>query len=348
MIKDRPEGLLSQPWYNVVPPPPYALDGSTMPPMIQFTMLCLDGIQPLTGKLAAAGGGVFTDAPSEGQIEYLRSTNTRFQLILVVTSYILAGVDESNNPVMKPFAVNLFPASKRGKVEQTRSVDLVVGVLLSSRPYAGTVYAGFNPFSGAYGLFGPADVLLSDKPRNGFIDEIGLVTDAYVLATDYDPEDVCAPNFDMPSAQLFQKYVRHRTKLFFTPFKDVAPRRVWGVESPIELFLLQGMAYHGFVPLPQMIIMDDGSVFPSLYDLWSDGGFSRTKEAITEADFYFPDQKVAVFCDGSHHLRRRQRERDARIDEKLGTLGIRSIRVQGRQIMQDIDESVHRVINAVR
>ena len=84
-----------------------------------------------------------------------------------------------------------------------------------------------------------------------------------------------------------------------------------------------------------MHIFSDGTTFPSLQSMWENG--KRTKalsKTITEADFYFEDQNVAVFCDSvAYHSSPEAIAKDRAIDEKLEGIGIRSIRILGPDIM---------------
>jgi very-short-patch-repair endonuclease len=69
---------------------------------------------------------------------------------------------------------------------------------------------------------------------------------------------------------------------------------------------------------------------------------------VTEADFFFETERIAVFCDGAHHARRKQREKDAAINQKLETLGIQAVRVLGSEINFDLPKSLARVVEAVK
>jgi hypothetical protein len=42
-----------------------------------------------------------------------------------------------------------------------------------------------------------------------------------------------------PSAKAEENYRKHRANLLYKPFTEIKPRRVWGAQSPIELFLFQ-------------------------------------------------------------------------------------------------------------
>lgn len=86
------------------------------------------------------------------------------------------------------------------------------------------------------------------------------------------PEDneILMMDLQMPSPEMKARYEKHRKKLFFTPFKTAEARRVWGAETPIELFLLKALAKERLFPESQVLIMEDGTTFPSLYHLWQD------------------------------------------------------------------------------
>jgi very-short-patch-repair endonuclease len=93
--------------------------------------------------------------------------------------------------------------------------------------------------------------------------------------------------------------------------------------------------YSSLKPKIQMNIFSDGTTFPSLQSMWESG--KRTKalsNMITEADFYFDEQRVAIFCDSiAHHSSDEAISKDKAIDEKLKKIGIRSIRISGPEIV---------------
>jgi hypothetical protein len=151
----------------------------------------------------------------------------------------------------------------------------------------------------------------------------------------------------MPSDEMKAKYEKHRKKLLFTPFKKVEARRVWGAETPIELFLIQALAGENLFPESQMLIMEDGSTFPALYHHWQDIEFRHSAGLVTEADLYFPRKRVAIFCDGAHHARGKQRAKDASINARLEAVGIRPVRISGREINSDLTKALSRVIEAL-
>lgn len=348
MIENRPAALLADPAYTNLPGLPFGLDLSGIPEWIKVSILFLGGVQPITGATAKAANGILSDTPTAtaGELALFRERGTRFQLVFVVVS-VARFFDIEGLPHGIPYALTLMPATKRGRVSEV-GVDYVEKIDLSAivaRDHP--IYLGFDPFAGDWDIWGHADVLMTDQPRDGFPDEIGLVYDQFYLATKYDPDDVLStPMLENDRAN--RKYIKHRQNLLFRPFTDTRPRRIWGAESPIELFLFQALLQRGYSPTLQMLFFSDGSIFPSLYHFWSDSQAEEVPEMITEADMYFEDHKVAVFCDSTaHHRGRKAAQKDARISERLAEIGVRSVRVPGSLIVRDIQAAAELVVAAL-
>jgi hypothetical protein len=344
MIENRPAALLDDAAYRTLPKLPFALDWTSIPELIRVATLDLGGIQPLTKEMAAAAGGTLHDKPSEGEVALFRERGTTFQLVSVVLSVVAAGEVDGVLQI-RPFAVTLIPASKRGEVDH-RTIDLVAALDVAKWLETEPMYSGYDPFSGEWSLFGNLPGYL-DGQREGFLDEIGLVRDQFFLATETGDDAILTMDLRMPSDQMTARYVKHRKKLFFTPFQKVEARRVWGAETPIELFLIQALAKEKLFPQSQILIMDDGATFPSLYHLWQNLEFRHSDGLVAEVDLYFPTQRVAVFCDGSHHARSKQKAKDAAINAKLEALGIKPVRIPGSEIKFDLAKVVSRVKEAL-
>lgn len=341
MIENRPASLLADAAYGTLPKLPLALDWSSVPELIRVATLDLGGVQPITKAMAEAAGGTLHDKPSEGEIALFTERGTTFQLVSIVLSCVPAGHVDGVLQV-RPFAMTLIPASKRGEVTQ-QTIDLVARLDVSKWLETEPMYADYDPFSGEWSLYGNLPGYL-DGERKGYLDEIGLVIDQFFLATEVPEDDeVLTMDLKMSSEQMKVRYERHRRKLFFTPFKKVEARRVWGAETPIELFVLQALAKENLFPECQMLIMDDGAAFPSLYHLWSDVDFRHSEGLVTEADLFFAKEKVAVFCDGGHHNRAKQKKKDEAINAKLEALGIRAIRIPGDEIRTDLPKAITRI-----
>jgi hypothetical protein len=146
MIKNRPTALLGDGAYCTLPKPPIALDWTSIPELIRVSMLDLGGIQPITKEMAEAAGGTVYDKPSEREIELFRKRGTKFQLVSVVLSVVPAGEVDGVLQV-RPFAVTLIPASKRGEVEH-QTIDFVTQIDVSKWLDTQPAYTGYDPFSG--------------------------------------------------------------------------------------------------------------------------------------------------------------------------------------------------------
>lgn len=337
MIKHRPAYLLDDKAYCVLPKPPFELDWTSIPELIRVSMLDLQGIQPITKAMAEATGGTLRDNPSNGEVELFRKRGTQFQLISVVLSVVPAGEREGALKV-KPFAITLVPAEKRNEVEEV-SIDYIDKVEVANWLKTEPIYAGYDPFLGEWSLYGNLPGYL-DGERKGFLDEIGIVIDQFFLATETGDDEILMMDLRMPSREMKDRYEKHRKNLLFTPFKRPEARRVWGAETAIELFLIQALA-------KEMLIMSDGATFPSWYHLWQDLEFRHTNGLITSADIYFPTERIAVFCDGTHHARGKQKAKDASVNAKLEQLGILPVRIPSREITLDLARAVSRVTEAL-
>jgi hypothetical protein len=63
---------------------------------------------------------------------------------------------------------------------------------------------------------------------------------------------------------------------------------------------------------------------------------------------YFPDGKVAVFCDSAkHHGRAKERAKDAAIDARLAKIDVASVRVPGPLIVSDLKAAADVVMAAL-
>ncbi len=335
MIRDRPPSLLAIPEYRRLPPMPISVGMDALPELVRTSLGSLGGIQPVTGEMVEAAKGLLFDKPSQGEIELFRRRGTQFQLVSVVMN-LAAFIDQSGVPHGIPYALSLIPASKGGAVSTT-DIEWVARVDVDKiRRETEPCYGSYDPFSGDWRMYGPLRII-STEFMSGFVDELGLVVEQYLLATEYSPEDVLSIPMNFENTRCDEKYQRHRTKLLFRPFNQVKSRRIWGAESPIELFLFQELIRRNFVPMLQMIICDNGSLYPSMYHLWRDVEFRYAPGIITDADLYFLDQRVAVFCDSTkYHRTRKAQAKDQTISSRLQEIGVKAVRVPGSQIVNDL------------
>ncbi len=345
VIKNRPKRHLQRPDYGLLVPGPYNVAMNLVPDLVKLSLLNLDGVQPITqGRCVAAKG--FTSTQISGdEIKYYRDRDARFQLIMIVTNCIQVGV-ESGAPLLLPYSMTLLPSSKRGEVAESNE-DFVSQ--FSGAPLMGgdTAYVGFDPFAGDWQLWGNAGVVVGESPRAGFMDELGLVYDHYFLEIDYDSEGLAYFFPDIPDV-VKQRYAKHISKLMFKPFREVRARRLWGLETAIELFVLQEILYRGLPPpTPQVMIMEDGTNFPCLYDAWNSFSEDSSSDLISEVDFFFPEQGIVLFCDGAQHSRQRNRDRDSKIDKKLDRLGYRAVRISSKRILEDVSGAVDQLTDMI-
>jgi hypothetical protein len=308
------------------------VDWSPVPEFVHRSISELSGIQPITTSMSKAAGGTIHDAAGQCEVALFRGAKTEFQMIFIVAS-LVAKAGEGEGFGTTPFAVSLLPAIKRGAI-QTATIDLVEKLTLTYDPANPPLYSRFNPFKGSYGLFGMGTPGLAGG--KGYLDEVGLVIGQFWLATSFDPDEVLQPDIGLPPGEAWRRFARNRQKLLFTPFKRLEPRRIWGADSPIELFLIQELARRGHHPQLQMLIMENGGTYPSFYNLWGDLEFRYSHAAVTEADLYFADKKIAVFCDGGRFHNGSKRRKDEAISEQLRGFGITPIRIDGRTIVHDL------------
>ncbi len=348
MIENRPTYLTEDPGYAVIPSLPIGLDLDAVPNWVKVSMLFLGGVQPITVDMVQAADFVVEDQPSQGELDLYRRKGTRFQIVSVVTS-IAAFRRVDGDMLGVPYAISLVPGNKRGTtlsnvdVDYVRTIDLNF-ILQSQSP----CYVGFNPFSGHYAGWGAIDVFLGETPLKAYPDELGLVTDMFFLQLDFDPQTVTSINLGLGEGKPFQKYLRHRSRLMYSPFQDFRARRIWGAESPIELFLFQALLREGLMPNLQMLLFEDGSAQPSLYDLWVED-LSDVPGLITETDLYFPEQRLAVFCDSTrHHRGEKAARKDERVTRRLEAAGIQTVRLPGSLIVRDLKTAVAKVLEALQ
>lgn len=350
-IENRPNELFDLLDYGHLPNKSFQIDlEGAVGEFLAHDLFDLDGTQPIENKIMGMSKRLFNGLPvievnpSEEALEFYKNRGDNFQMVHVVICCY--GFEERDGKLYGlPYHVSLRPAEKRG-VPSTVSPDWVRKMDLEKIPDAKPHYIGFNPFSNAFGFFGVGDLPINTKICS---DTIGFVYNTYFLASNYDKSDTCDPgmctNLLGESKTILSDYRKFRFSRYFKPFVNIDPIKIWGCDSPIELFLLQSMKSLSLRPKIQMHIFSDGTTFPSLQSMWEDG--KRTKslaKTITEADFYFDNKNVAVFCDSvAHHSSPEAIEKDHSIDEKLKKLGIRSIRISGPDIMASPLECAKRV-----
>jgi very-short-patch-repair endonuclease len=246
-----------------------------------------------------------------------------------------------------PFAISALPAAKRGAVSSV-DIDYVAALRGAPiRPEADFVYSGFDPFRGDWSLAWRGSDYIAENRGKALLDEVGIAIERYFLALDYDPEEVVEFDRFLPDEKSRRGYLRNRIRKLFTPFVRSECRRIWGLESPEELHILQELLFRGLRPECQYLIYPSGDCYPSLYDVYADVEFRRGMDILSEVDFFFPETGLAVFCDGAHHQRAKNIKKDKVIGERLADLGIRSIRLPNRLINENLKAAGDRVVEAL-
>ncbi len=98
----------------------------------------------------------------------------------------------------------------------------------------------------------------------------------------------------------------------------------------------------------QMLVLDDGRTFPSFFKMFEEGHIVGNSKMITEIDLFFPDKKVAVFCDSYRfHRTATSLEKDKKIDEFLEGLGIKSLRIHSSEIFNDMDTAIGKILSVL-
>ncbi|EZI27321.1 MULTISPECIES: hypothetical protein [Pseudomonas] len=341
-IENRPKELFTFPNYTQLPDEPFKIDlAGAVGEFLANDIFDLDGVQPSESAIYGLsnefldGVPVVRVNPSEEAIAFYKDRGDTFQMINVV---VCCHSFERRDGALYglPYHVSLRPAQKNGfpsEVSASWIEKIDLERILEGEPH----YRGFNPFSNAFGLYAIGDIPRSD---NVCSDVIGIVYRTYFIASKYQSKETSYPGMCTTLLEgnkgVIGDYRKYRLKNYFKKFVKVEPVKIWGCDSPIELFLLQAMSQIGLHPKIQMYIFPDGSTFPSLQSMW-EGGVRTGKQHtnITEADFFFESEKVAVFCDSlAHHTSEAAIAKDAAIDEKLQAIGIRSFRVSGKDIAE--------------
>lgn len=343
MIKNRPKLLEDIPYYKHLPRAPFRYDPSVLPSVLNFDIYDTCGLLPITKEASDHYGEFLTVQPPEEVVNYYYEKNINFQMVSIVANFYDLQF-ENGVMVGKPYCISLVPATKRGELDP-RSVKFAQSLKLEKMDAFGGIYLGFNPFDGGYGLFGSCSTLMGDNGINAYTDSMGFVVNAYFLADNYEKEQVLLPNMVDAPKFIQGKYTQYRINHYFKQFKNTQPRKIWGADSPIELFLIQALAARNLYPQIQTLIFETGDVFPSFYEMIEEQNLTEETTLITEADLYFPDKKIAIFCDSTqHHRSKKAKQKDERISNVLNEIGIRSIRVQGSNIVNKLNRTVNEII----
>ncbi|MFB6343519.1 DUF559 domain-containing protein [Saccharicrinis sp. FJH62] len=353
MITNRPKYLSDNiDFYNSFPQGfNLDIDYKTLPPLLNFDFHTLNGILPLTkprfefiGENSTVDGKRGTTIevnPSPIEYEYYKSIGvTEFQAISIIFNFYAFNKVGENEILGKPYSVSLIPMEKNGKID-TWNIDLLKTFDLRELcQRGGHVFTDFNPIKGWYSGMAMHYSLFSKMPSTTHSDSIGFQWGMYFLSPIFDKKDVIMAENHTYSRPINAKYRKYKTNLYYKTFPDTRPRRIWGCDSPIELFLLQGFHIRGLSPEIQMSIYKTGEIIPNYFKMQEDEIWLGEEKLITAADFFFSDNKLAIFCDGSEF---HDEAKDKIIDSKLADLGIKSMRFSGKEITEQIESVLDKI-----
>jgi hypothetical protein len=350
MITNRPEYLLKNiKYYKGFPfRKSIDIDYKRLPPLLNLDLHTLNGILPLTrsrfdyiGKNGIANGEESTIIevnPLPIEYEYYQSLGiTEFQAVQLVFNCFVFEDEPDGSLKGLPYSLSLHPMTKNNQVD-TWNIELMKKFDLRKLcQEGGYIYSDYNPFKGWYDGIVSHYSVFQELKYGGFLDCIGLMWGMYFLAPTYDKKEVIMMENKEFSAQINSKYRKFKSNLYFNSFSNANPRRIWGCDSPIELFLLQAMYFNDLHPEIQMCIYRDGTITPNYYRMQESELWIGQEKLITAADFYFTTEKLAIFCDGAEY---HDKEKDEAINENLQKFGVKVLRFSGKQITEEIESVI--------
>ncbi|MEI1375282.1 MAG: hypothetical protein V7K29_12630 [Nostoc sp.] len=343
MIVNRPLSLEKIPYYKRLPHLPFAPNFSVLPEVLNMDILRLDGLKPITLDIARLYPSEIPLQPSQEAIDYYLRQEIKFQMVFIVANFY--DLRCSDNVIQgRPYSISLIPASKRGKPQEMSATffkNFSIEKVLEQEP----VYLNFNPFKGEWDLFGSFGTFFNSQSNlDIYTDSIGFIIGVYFLASKYNKRDILLTDIVSADNRTRRKYRDYRIKRYYTSFSKLEIRKLWGADSPIELFLIHALANKGLFPKIQTSIFKDGSVYANFYDMVSAFNVKEEHHLITAVDLYFEQEKLAVFCDSKqYHSTDEAKRKDERISERLATLGINSLRIQGTDIVQNLPGCVAQI-----
>ena len=345
LIKNRPKELLESEFYTEIPKIPTRFDYSSLPSFLNIDLLQLFGIAPKTIDLIENTQRGFHINPSKKEVEYYKKKGTKFQIINIVAN-VHTFKKKDGEAIAYPYSISIIAGPKRGKPDEC-SIEFLDRINLEEIDFSSNCYTDYSPFKEvSEGFYAPIGMFSSSK---SYTDTIGFILETFFLPIDIDlgkalinaPQDL--------DKKIREKYEKYRIKRYFKPFTDIKPRRIWGCDSPIELFLIQGLAQKNLFPTIQTLIFENGEIHDNFFHMIENKVFLKGDKLITDVDLYFPNEKLAIFCDSTkYHRGTKAKEKDRRISEKLLELGIKSLRLQGKEIVKDLNSSVEKILTELK
>lgn len=347
LITNRPKQLLDIEFYTELPKVPTEFDYSSLPEYLNMDLLTLFGIVPTTTELVRNTQFGFHIQPSDKEVEYYRKRSTKFQIIHVVAN--IHTFKKVNNELVSayPYSISIVAGPKRG-VPDLCTIELLNKLNLEDISQRRQIYTDFSPFKPIETGFYADSSFLARATYKHYTDTVGFVLETYFLPTDVDLDDVPMAGPQNLDPKTNNKFCAYRIKRYFKPFTDIKPRKIWGCDSPIELFLIQALAQKNLFPVIQTLIFKNGHIYDNFFEMIKNKVFIKGDELITEADLYFPSSKLAIFCDSKQfHRGKKNQGKDEFIDKALSEIGIKSLRLTGKEIIEKLDKCVNRIMDRI-
>ncbi len=341
MINNRPKFLSNFKYFKSIPTE-FQIDFGLLPSLLNADLMFLNkSCHPYTVEIDKI---ISSNFDYENKLKSFYNRNdVKFQMINIVANiYSFIEVDQVNTAV--PYSITLMPAIKRGK-PQFVAPELAMIFQNSKLLDEKNNYTHFDPFKGSFGLWSSHFTGLSE---GDYTDELGLVIGTYFLGSRIDDSQIILPSPYDRNEFTQKKFLNHRAKKYFTPLLIEKPRKIWGADSPIELFLLQGLAMHGLYPEIQTLIFEDGKIYPNYYEMVNNDNWVKGRLIKTELDLYFPKEKIAIFCDSTFHRSNKKKESAKTINNFLENLGINILRFESKDIINNLENCVNTAITRLK
>lgn len=350
MILNRPKFLEDNLKYykNFPKQKDLEIDFRNIPPILNLDFHALNGILPITNsrlKFITDSGHppILTVNPSEIEYEYYKSIGVNeFQAISIVFNFFALEDNPDGSLKGLPYNISLLPMTNKGKIDTWR-IELLEQMDVEQLSQEGNlVFTEFNPFQSWKQGMGMDYQIFSNLDYNDYIDTVGFNWGMYFLSPIFDKREIKVFENSTSSKEINAKYRKYKTNLFFKNFSNTEPRRIFGCDSPIELFLLQGIYLKKLIPIIQTNIFKSGDVIANYFEMQDSGIWLGQEQLITQADFYFPYKKLAIFCDGKefHDL-----NKDKKINEALNKLDINVLRFTGKDITENLENVLETILN---
>lgn len=339
MIENRPKELdlpnkeyISPIWIE------FFINKSQIPNLLKLQLETLFWILPIPADLKQE---IFRANPSKKEIHYHKKNNSRFQLITIVLN-MHSCIDKEWEVQVYPYSLSLSPWIKKWNIENI-NISFIENYDIKENMLENTFYSDYSPFHEKSGIICWAN-LIGSFVKNKHLDSIWFIIGSYFLNTNCHKSKIAFPTLSSTELKWFHKQIhKYCQNIFCKPFKDDIPRVVWWANSPIELFVIQGLARKNLFPTIQTDIFKDGTISAHFYSRIQDDKYIKHKHLITSTDLYFEDVKLAIFCDWKEYHSWEKEEKDKKINEELNKLWIVVLRFSWKKITENLDNVIQNI-----